>query len=370
MLGTELIARFEQHFPLSLGEKGDPNGLHIGTLNKEVQRVMITLDVRPNVVAEAIEKKVDLIIAKHPPLFRPAERLTDADPQTKMYLDLIEHHIAVYAAHTNMDIVEDGLNDWFCEALDVHETTFLTQTHEFPYYILQTMVPTAYAHTVRSALAEAGAGTLGAYEKCSFSTVGLGRFEPTVDANPFIGSENQLEEVAEEKIEVLVDKASLSSVIATLLEHHPYETPSYQCFPTTVPTQTFGIGRIGNLSTPCSLKELADKIKEKFHVDHVRLISKEDNPMVQRVAICGGSGQKFYPDALRKGADVYITGDVYYHTGHDMLETGMSVIDAGHYIENYCKERLVTLLEGWKQANHWEVEIFASQEGTNPFVAY
>lgn len=370
VLGTTLIHRFENHFPLCLGEKGDSNGLHIGTLNREINRVMITLDVRPNVVQEAIDKKVDLIIAKHPPLFRPAERLTDDDPQTHMYNELIRHNITVYAAHTNMDIVEDGLNDWFCEALGVHNTQFLSLTHHFPYYLLRTTVPTNSASKVRQAIAKAGAGKFGYYQSCSFSTNGTGRFEPLPGAQPKIGSVNQLESVSEVEIIAIASTWNKKAVTKALLSAHPYETPSYQWVEIENMADDYGIGRIGTLDKPMNLEDFTRLVKNTFDMDHVRLIAKNVNQKVQRVAICGGSGQKFYKDAIQKGADVYITGDVYYHTGHDMLESGMPVIDAGHYIEHYCKDKIKELLEQWKQECGWDVDVIVSKENTNPFRVY
>ncbi|MCZ1224180.1 Nif3-like dinuclear metal center hexameric protein, partial [Enterococcus faecium] len=107
--GRTFIQKFESYCPQWLAEEGDPVGLHIGTLDKPIQRVMMTLDVRPEVVEEAIKKKIDLLIAKHPPIFRPVKRLVTDQPQEKMYADLLKHDIAVYAAHTNMDIIWDGL---------------------------------------------------------------------------------------------------------------------------------------------------------------------------------------------------------------------------------------------------------------------
>lgn len=368
--GETLIQRFERHFPLWLAEDGDPNGLHIGTLKKPVQKVMITLDVRPNVVQEAIEQGVDLLIAKHPPLFRPAERLTDDDPQTKMYNDLIRHDIAVYAAHTNMDIVEDGLNDWFCEALGVKETTYLTRTHHLPYYLLRTTVPATQAEEVRTAIGKAGAGQLGNYQNCSFSLSGTGRFEPLAGVNPTIGTVDELETVSEVEIKAIVSPLHKEAVLKALVASHPYETPSYQVWPLDNLFADYGIGRIGDLDHEVPLEDFTRQVKETFKMDHVRLIAKDVQQKVRRVAICGGSGQKFYTDALAKGADVYITGDVYYHTGHDMLESGMPVIDAGHYIEHYCKNKIKELLEQWKVEEGWDVDILVSQENTNPFRVY
>lgn len=368
-LANHIIQRFEQHFPLFLAEKGDPNGLQIGTLNKDVQKVMITLDVRPDVVKEAIEENVDLIIAKHPPIFAPIGTITDENPQQKMYLDLIEHHISVYAAHTNMDIVPDGLNDWFCEALDVKNTTYLSPVHTFNMELLTVMVPKTHRAVLQDALAKAGAGALDSYSETSFVVEGKGYFKPSEKSKPFIGEKNQRNEVEEEAIMVIVPPLRKQAIERTLLDVHPYETPAYYFQTINNLTETYGIGRVGDLEEAIPLNTLAERIKKAFDLDYVLSISKEANPMVKRVAICGGTGQKFYTDALKQGADVYITGDVYYHTGHDMMETPLAVIDPGHYMEHYCKEKIVDLCNQWKQELNWDVEFIASKTNTNPFKA-
>ena len=114
------------------------------------------------------------------------------------------------------------------------------------------------------------------------------------------------------------------------------------------------------------LSDFVQQVKEAFQLDGLRVIAKDDTKMIQRVAICGGSGEKFYHDALRKQADVYITGDVY-HTAHDMIAEDLPVIDPGHYIEALCKPKLVELMNQWKQENEWAVSIFESEANTNPF---
>ncbi|MDR0920921.1 MAG: Nif3-like dinuclear metal center hexameric protein [Lactobacillales bacterium] len=264
MLASEFIEVFDAYCPPALAEAGDPVGLHIGTLNKPIERVMVTLDIRPETVTEAIENKADLVIAKHPPIFRPAKRLNTDNPQNKMYADLLKHEIAVYAAHTNLDIIENGLNDWFCELLGIKETSFLTKTHELD------------------------------------------------------GKE-------------------------------------------------YGIGRVGNLSTPLNLNDFAKKVKKDFRLDGLRLVTQHPEKLVKRVAICGGSGEKFYPDALAKQADVYITGDIYYHTAHDMLANGLSAIDPGHHVEYLCVPKLVELFNEWKNEFDWSIEFIESKANTNPF---
>ncbi|MCI1904084.1 MAG: Nif3-like dinuclear metal center hexameric protein [Enterococcaceae bacterium] len=356
--------------PPYLGEEGDPNGLHLGTLDKKIGRVMMTLDVRPEVVAEAIEKKVDLLIAKHPPIFRPIERLTTNDPQIKMYADLLKHDIAVFACHTNMDIMEPGLNDWLAEKLGVQVDDFLAETHRFPYQKLAVFVPAPNADHIREVLQQAGAGRLGDYTGASFSAEGTGRFRPEKGAHPAIGKIGKLEEVIEEKVEVVFPKTLASEIVEAMLAAHPYEEPAYDLYDLSAPEKVYGIGRVGMLKKALPLERFVAQVKEAFRLDGLRLIAEDPQKMIQRVAICGGSGGKLYPEAVLKGADVYITGDVYYHTGHDMLAHHLPVIDPGHYIEELCKEKFVEEFEKWKQKYAWDCEFMISETNTNPFRFY
>lgn len=365
--GTVFIERFEAYCPQWLAEAGDPVGLHIGTVNKKIDRVMVTLDVRPEVVAEAIEKNVDLIIAKHPPIFRPVKRLDTDDLQTKMYADLLRHDIAVFAAHTNMDIIDNGLNDWFCELLGIQNTSYLTKTHTITYKKLAVYVPVDAAAKMRKVLGQAGVGLQGDYNNTSYSLIGTGRFTPTVGANPTIGVIGKEETVQEAKIEVIFPETIESKVIQAMLGAHPYEEPAYDVYQIENISKEFGLGRVGHLNEAVSLKEFVATIKETFNLEGLRIVAEDENKLIQRVAICGGSGEKFFRDALKKQADVYITGDVYYHTGHDMLTEGLTVIDPGHYIEQLCKPKLVELFNQWKKDYNWDITFIESEVNTNPF---
>lgn len=362
------IQRLEKYCPQELAEEGDPVGLHIGTLDKSVERIMMTLDIRPSVVQEAIDKKVDLIIAKHPPIFRPIKRLVTDNFQTKMYADLLKHEIAVYAAHTNMDIVEPGLNDWFCEMLDVKNTTYLKRTHTLQYKKLVVYVPMGAVADLRDALHAIGVGKYSDnYDSCSYRTDGIGRFRPVNQAIPTIGSLENIEEVPEARLEFVFLETLYPQVLATLSDHHPYEEPVFDIYSLDNLTKTYGLGRIGDLDEPMTLNAFTQKVKATFNLEGLRLISNDETQLIQRIAICGGSGEKFYPEAVRKQADVYITGDVYYHTAHDILEEGLAVIDPGHYIEEVCKPRFIQLFNQWKEEEGWDVEFIESEVDTNPF---
>ncbi|MCA5013379.1 MULTISPECIES: Nif3-like dinuclear metal center hexameric protein [unclassified Enterococcus] len=365
--GKEFIEHFEAYCPQWLAEPGDPVGLHIGTLNKEVNRIMVTLDVRPEVVAEAVEKQVDLIIAKHPPIFRAVKRLDTDDPQTKMYADLLKHDIAVFAAHTNMDIIDNGLNDWFCELLEIENTTYLTKTHTVGYKKLAVFVPVEAAPQMRQALGQVGAGSQGDYQNTSYSLIGTGRFTPLEGADPTIGRIGQEEAVQEAKIEVIFPETIQADVIEAMLKAHPYEEPAYDVYTIENMTKEFGLGRVGELPKAMIFSEFVEKVKHVFDLEGLRIVCADEEQMIQRVAICGGSGEKFFRDAIKKQADVYITGDVYYHTGHDMLTEELAVIDPGHYIEQLCKPKLVELFNQWKKAYNWDVTFIESQVDTNPF---
>lgn len=368
MQGNEFIQRFKQYCPEWLAEDGDPVGLHIGTLNKEVSRIMMSLDVRPSVVEEAIAKKIDLLIVKHPPIFRPISRLTTDDVQNNMYADLIKHDIAVYAAHTNMDIIHNGLNDWFCELLAVFNTDYLIHTHTVRMKKLAVYVPQTDAKKMRQVLADAGAGEQGNYQATSFTVNGTGRFTPNSEVDPTIGSANVPEQVQESKIEVIFPETKQAEVVSAMLRYHPYEEPAYDIYQLDNLAENYGIGRVGELKEAMPTEDFIVKVKKTFDLEGLRVIYPHIlKKTIKRVAICGGSGEKFYRDALAAKADVYITGDVYYHTAHDMQETGMLVIDPGHYIESLCKERMVALFNQWKNEEDWSVDFLVSETSTNPF---
>ncbi|MGY3765190.1 Nif3-like dinuclear metal center hexameric protein [Vagococcus vulneris] len=370
--GYEFIRRFESFCPTWLAEEGDPVGLQIGTLDKPLKKIMMTLDVRPDVVAEAIEQKVDLIVAKHPPIFRPVTSLATDNFQINMYADLLKHNISVYTAHTNMDIVEGGLNDYFCELLGIKSDDFLHQTHTIHYKKLAVMVPRESAEKVRQALFKIGVGEYSAdYDHCSFSITGTGGFRPKSGAVPYIGHKNEETEVSEVKLEFILPETLVGQAEQAIKVNHPYEEPAYDIYTIDNMTDDYGLGRIGYLPQSMPLTSFIEKVKETFNLEGLRVVSDKTDKLISRVAICGGSGEKFYHDALKKKADVYITGDVYYHTAHDMIEEKLTVIDPGHYIEEVCKRQFIDLFNQWKLEEQWgDIEFIESSVNTNPFKFY
>lgn len=367
LTGEAFIQRFETFAPPYLAMGNDPIGLAVGSAKQPVQRMLVTLDVRPETVEEAIEKKVDFIFAHHPPIFRPAKNLVTDDPQIQMYADLLKHDITVYSAHTNLDVAEGGMNDWLAEAIGLEQTEVLTPTYTEAYKKLAVFVPVTSEETVRRALHDAGAGEVGDYKDVSYTLEGLGRFTPQEGAHPSEGEVGKPESVEEVKIEMILPEHKVPHVVDALKEAHPYEEPVFDLYTIDHYQKQYGVGRIGNLSEPMPFQVFLEKVKQVFGVDGLRYIGGEEDRMIRRVAVLGGDGGKYYTDALKKGADAYITGDVYYHTAHDMQTAGLTVVDPGHHIESICKEPLTRLFTQWAKEEEWDVEILPSEVSTEPF---
>ncbi|MGG3892980.1 Nif3-like dinuclear metal center hexameric protein [Geobacillus stearothermophilus] len=364
--GHEVIQLVERLAPKQLAMEGDRIGLQIGTLNKPVRKVMIALDVLEDVVAEAINQRVDLIIAHHPPLYRPLKQLLTDDGHGRTIAACIKHDIAVYAAHTNLDVAFGGVNDWLAEALGLSETAVLVPTYTEPLKKLVVYVPASHAEAVRAALGDAGAGHIGRYSHCTFNSHGIGTFLPEEGAQPFIGEQGKLEEVEEVRIETIVPTSLERNVIQAMLAAHPYEEVAYDLYPLDNEGRRFGLGRIGRLPQPVTLRAFAEQVKTAFSVPAVRVVGRLDD-LVQTVAVLGGDGNKFVAAAASAGADVYVTGDVYYHTAHDAQALGLRLVDPGHNVEKVMKQGLARYLMAELRKRQWETDVIASSVHTDPF---
>lgn len=266
--GHEVISLFEQWSPKRFAMESDPVGLHIGQLNRPVEKVLITLDVNEEVIDEAILKGANLIIAHHPPIFRPLKNLQTDTPQGRMIEKCVKNDISVYAAHTNLDVAPGGVNDMLATKLGLVDTSVV--------------VPT-------------------------FS-------ELTKDQK----------------------------------------------------NNEYGLGRIGKLEKKTTLVEFAEHVKQLFGVPALRFIGNPDKE-IRKVAVLGGDGNKYIGAAKRAGADVLVTGDLYYHVAHDAEAMGLAVIDPGHNIEKVMIEGVADYMRDACEEAHYEVKFIQSVVITEPF---
>lgn len=365
--GQEVIQVFESWAPKKLAcMENDPIGLAIGTLNKTITNVLVTLDVTDAVVDEAIENGCELIIAHHPPIFRKLAHIRTDNPQGKLYEKLLKNDIAVYAAHTNLDVAPGGVNDLLAEALQLKDTQILDETYKENLMKLAVFINREDAPHLREALANAGAGQLGDYANCSFSTQGTGRFKPLVGANPYIGNEDELEEVAEEKIEVVFPTSLKNRVLKAMLNAHPYEEPAYDIWHLDVSANVQGLGRIGTLVEPMTLEAFAHFVKQQLDVPALRVVGPLDKE-VKKVAVVGGDGNKYVYTAKFAGADVFVTGDIGFHVAQDAEVNGLSIVDPGHHVEKVMIKGVVEKMTSLCQQKKLNVKFIKSSIHTEPF---
>ncbi|GAB3050971.1 Nif3-like dinuclear metal center hexameric protein [Virgibacillus ainsalahensis] len=361
---SDIFQLMENWAPKHLAYDWDNVGLQIGSYQKNVKKIMITLDVLESVVDEAIDKKADLIIAHHPLLFKPMNQLNTGTPQGRVIQKLIQHNISVYAAHTNLDIASGGVNDIMSDLLNIKSKDVLIETDAENLFKIAVYVPKSHIENVRNAFNEAGAGYIGNYSHCTFQSAGQGTFKPLEGTNPYIGTTNEIEFVPEVKIETIVQEEQMDRVIRAVIDAHPYEEVAYDIYPLENKGESYGLGRIGTINEKLTLQEFCDKVKEAFDISHLRVtgdLTKE----VKKVAVLGGSGEKYHDIARKKDADVYITGDMTFHAAQDAWVNGLAVIDPGHHVEKVMKKATKKYLDEKLQDEN--VEILLSESNTDPF---
>ncbi len=364
--GHTIIQYLEEWMPKYLAMEDDRIGLQVGSLQKPVKKVMITLDVLENVVDEAIEKEVDLIVAHHPVIYRPLKNLRTDLPTGRLFEKLLKHDISVYVAHTNFDSAEGGMNDLMAQRLELIDLDVVIPIFTDELRKIVVFVPETHYEPMLKALGDAGAGWIGNYSHCTFSTPGVGTFIPQEGSDPFIGSHGKLEKVNEIRIETIIPKVLLKKAITTMLKAHPYEEVAYDVYPVEQTGKTFGIGRVGRLAQPMALRDLAQIVKESFSLQGLRFIGDE-NKIIKKVAVVGGSGRDFIHQAAFKGADCLVTGDINYHDGHEAMILGMAILDGGHHMEHIMKQAVAEYLHNKLSQTGSDTEVLVSSASTDPF---
>ncbi|MCL6634323.1 MAG: Nif3-like dinuclear metal center hexameric protein [Peptococcaceae bacterium] len=363
----DIFKIIEEMAPRRLAESWDNTGLQVGDPRAEVDRVLLALDVNLLVAEEAKKKGAGLILSHHPLLLKPPKSISLDRPEGELIGYLIRNNITVYAAHTNLDSADGGVNTVLAEKLGLTGLSVLHHTGRERYLKLSVFVPAGHVEDVRNAVSEAGAGWIGNYSHCTFVTPGTGTFKPLEGTSPFIGEAGAVAKVEEYRLETIVPAGRLEKVIGAMLAAHPYEEVAYDLYPLENPGPAHGPGRVGTLPEPMLFQQFAERVKEALILPAVRL-GGSPGSIVRRVAVCGGSGAELWPDALRAGADTLVTGDVKYHTAQNMLAAGLKFVDAGHHgTEAVVLPALRRYLADRCTAAGLAVEFVLSQTNTDPF---
>jgi len=338
----ELCSYLDSAVPISFQEGYDNSGLQVGVPEKEISSAMITLDVTEEVIDEALSEKCDVIISHHPLIFNGIKRIAGRTFTERVLYKAIKNDMAIYSAHTNLDVFGKGVSRKMAEKLDLIKIGVLSPLKN-RLLKLVTYIPESHLDIVRNALYESGAGVIGNYDRCGFTTSGTGSFRGGDNSKPFAGEKGKVHYEKEIRFETILLSHLKDNVIGSLLAAHPYEEVAYDIYALENDYRLAGLGAVGELKAPATENDFLKLVSAVFKCDGVRYSGPSGKP-VRKVALCGGSGASLLPEAIASGADVFITADVKYHNYFD-ADNRILLIDTGHFeSEKFSTEILYDLI--------------------------
>lgn len=356
----QFIKVLEELAPPAYQESYDNSGLLTGSPNMLCTGVLLSLDCTETVVEEAIAKKCNLIVAHHPIVFGGLKQLTGANYVQRTIIKAIQNNIAIYACHTNLDNVFQGVNAKIGDKLGLQELRILAPKNGLLQKLV-TFVPNSHHRAVLDALFASGSGCIGNYDSCSFNVEGTGTFRGNAQSKPFIGEPGKRSEEKEIRIEVLFETVHRHKVLRALREAHPYEEVAYDLYPLANAHPLVGSGMMGSFKDAIDEVDFLNLVKSTFHAGMLRH-SALSGRKISKVAFCGGSGSFLLKDAIRAGADAYVTSDFKYHEFFD-TEGKLLLIDTGHFeSEQFTPEIFYECI----QKNFPTFAIHLSKTNTNP----
>jgi dinuclear metal center YbgI/SA1388 family protein len=357
---AEIIHSLEQLAPPSLQEDYDNAGLITGNASWNCTGILCLLDATEEIIEEAKSKNCNLVVAHHPIIFRGLKKITGKNYVEKTLINAIKNDIAIYAIHTNLDNIIEGVNNKIADKLNLINKKILLPKQNL-LMKLYTFVPVEQAEKVRSALFNAGAGNIGNYSECSFNEQGTGTFKAGENTNPFVGEQGKRHEENEAKMEVIFPSYLKQKIITALIDAHPYEEPAYDIIPLLNEFYKTGSGLMGELEFEMPEEKFLLFVKDAFHlkvIKHTKFLNKP----VKKVALCGGAGSFLISSALAANADVYITSDIKYHEFFDANER-ILIADIGHW---ESEQFTIDLLHDFLQAKFPTFAVLKTEIRTNP----
>lgn len=333
---ADVVAVLDDLYPPSTAESWDAVGMVCGDPDASVHKVLFAIDPVAVVADEAIEWGADLIVTHHPLLLRPVHGVAATTPKGALVHRLISNGVALHVAHTNADSALNGVNDALAVALGVTRTRPLAP-HDEEVDKLVVFVPEDDADRLLDALAKAGAGTIGDYDRCAWTTTGIGTFRPGATANPAIGQRGEIEEVREARLETVLPRSARNDVVAALWRAHPYEEPAYDIYELAEAPAGTGLGRVGTLADTMPLAHFVRLVAAALPATAAGVRAAGDTGRdVRTVALCGGAGDSLLDAARRSGADVYVTADLRHHPASEATERGgPALVEVAHWASEW-----------------------------------
>lgn len=368
MTGKEIIKYLEEWAPKGIAWDKDNVGLQVGDPEIKIKNVLLSLDLKEEVIEGALKENCNLIITHHPILYHPIKNLDFSKNRiARMIEKLIKNNITLYSAHTNLDFTKHGVSYQLAQKLSLQNIRFLKNLSENQLK-LSVFVPVSNINKVAEAIHQSGGGIIGEYSHCSFRTPGTGTFKGSDKSNPAIGDKGVVEFVEEVKLEVLVDEWKLDQVIGAMKKAHPYEEVAYDIFPLKNDNVNYGIGAIGELKDAMNTNDFLGFVASELKTSTLRY-AKSKKQKIKTVAVCGGSCGELVDEVIKQNADAFVTADLRYHTFQD-AEGKILLIDAGHYetevpILDEIKRRLESLVNEKRK-----IKVLKFKGSTNPIVFY
>lgn len=357
---AEIISALESLAHPSLQESYDNAGLLTGNAAWECTGIICSLDATEAVVEEAVAKKCNLVVAHHPIVFGGLKKLNGSNYVEKTVIRAIKEDVAIYAIHTNLDNVLNGVNGRIAGMLGLQNTTVLAEKSG-TLMKLFTFVPLLHAETVRLALFEAGGGHIGNYSECSFNSEGLGTYKAGDQSNPFAGTRGIQHQEQEVKMEVIFPGFLQSKLVQALKAAHPYEEVAYDVVALGNTHSGLGAGVVGELGEGLTEAAFLARLKEVFGVPMVRHTALTGR-MIKKIAVCGGAGSFLISKALAAGADAYVTADLKYHEFFDANDR-LLLADIGHY---ESEQFTISLLQEYLATKFPTFAVLKTGVRTNP----
>jgi len=365
MKAKDIANKVEEIYPLFHAQDWDNVGLLVGDPQKNVDNILLTIDVTNNVVAEAKRQKIDLILSYHPLIWDGLKKVISEGPTSRVF-ELIRSGIAVFSIHTALDVAIGGVNDGLAEMVGIVDGKPIGDYVAHPggdRYKLIVFVPVDSLVKVSNAVFAAGAGVIGNYSHCGFNAEGMGTFLPQEGAKPTIGRKGIIEKVTETRFETVVPADKLEAVISAMRHAHPYETPAFDVFKIVNTETPFGLGRIGDLARPLRLPQIIKNIKNVTGAKAVGLVGDEKR-LVKRAAVCAGTCGEIINLVIADKADLYLTGELKHHQALAAQEAGLTCICLSHTVsERFILKKIAKQLQKHLKG----VKIRISKKDADPF---
>lgn len=333
---ADVIAVLDAAYPPRLAQDWDSVGLVCGDPDDPVESVTVAVDATAEVIAEVPDR--GLLLAHHPLLLRGVDTVAANTAKGALIHRLIRTGRALFTAHTNADSASPGVSDALADALGLRVEDVLSPVAAGPDLDKWVVfVPVADATSLREALFAAGAGRIGDYSHCSWSVAGTGQFLPHDGATPAIGEVGTVEQVSEDRVEVIAPSRLRAVLLAALRASHPYEEPAFDILPLAPIPGDVGIGRIGSLLRPEPLSAFVSRVRAALPPTSWGVRASGDpDAMVSRVAVCGGAGDSLLGAVTSADVQAYVTADLRHHPADEHRRASdVALVDVAHWASEF-----------------------------------